>query len=527
MTTLLDQPFVNISDMIAQHGRFKRSRPAVVCGGETRTWGAFDANVSRVANRLIADGIGKADRVAVLMENSIEMLEVMFGAVRAGACVVPLSGLLTADQLAGLVIDSRASMVFASAGFAERVDAVRGRLSNVAPSRFVSIGFEGDSWTALTSYTADASTAFPGIRHEPGDDFNVIYSSGTTGIPKGIVQTHSARLHFAFSNAIDLGIGSTSRTLTTTSLYSNGTWIVMLPTLFAGGTLHVMSGFSPSEFLRIVERERITHSFMVPSQFISILDEPSLDATDTSSLQTVLCAGSPLRRDIKRKVLARLTPGLYELYGFSEGFAAILKPHEHAHKFETVGTPVIGFDVRIIDDNGVECPPGTPGEIVGYGAGMLCEYNAQPQLTADLIWRDGHDRTYIRSGDVGVLDEDGYLTILDRKKDMIISGGFNVFPTDVEAIVGEHPDVSDVTVIGIPHEKWGETCLALVVPKTGASANEEAIREWANERLARYQRLASVEFRDDFPRNALGKVLKRQLRAPYWQDAEAEQHHAP
>jgi acyl-CoA synthetase (AMP-forming)/AMP-acid ligase II len=359
----------------------------------------------------------------------------------------------------------------------------------------------------------------PGIRHAAGDDFNIIYSSGTTGVPKGIVQTHAARLHFAFSNAIELGITAEARTLTTTSLYSNGTWIVMLPTLFAGGTLHVMPQFGPDAFLEQVQRHAITHSFMVPAQFIAVLDEPALPDADLSSLHRVLCAGSPLRRDTKRAVLERITPGLVELYGFSEGFAAMLKPHEHAAKFDTVGTPVMGFDLRVIDAEGRPCPPGQPGEIVGYGAGMLREYNARPDLTAELIWRDEHGRSFIRSGDIGMLDEDGYLTIIDRKKDMIISGGFNVFPTDVEAVVGGHPDVSDVTVIGVPHPKWGESCLALVIPRAGAAPAAEAIRDWANERLAKHQRLAAVELRAEFPRNALGKVLKRQLREPYWRDA--------
>jgi acyl-CoA synthetase (AMP-forming)/AMP-acid ligase II len=502
--------------MLAQHGRFKARRMAVICGDSRRTWGDFDANISRVAHALIADGLKRGDRVAVLMDNSAEMLEVVFGVIRAGGCAVPLSGLLTGAQMAGLITDSRATRAFASAGFRDRLDSVRAGLDQV--TRWISFGFAGDGWTPLANFIAGQPATLPGIRHNPGDDLNIIYSSGTTGLPKGIVQTHAARLHFAFSNAIELGITSDARTLTTTSLYSNGTWIVMLPTLFAGGTLHVMPSFDPAGFLDTVKHERITHSFMVPAQFIMILDHPAMAGADTSSLQRVLCAGSPLRRDVKKKVLERLTPGLCELYGFSEGFAAILKPGETDDKFATVGTPVMGFDMRVIDDEGRECPPGQAGEIVGYGAGMLREYNGQPELTEALIWRDPHGRTFIRSGDVGMLDEDGYLTIIDRKKDMIISGGFNVFPTDVEAVVGQHPAVADVCVIGVPHDKWGETCLALVIPR--GDADPAAIKDWANERLAKYQRLHAVELRPDFPRNALGKVLKRLLRDPYWNEAK-------
>jgi len=211
-----------------------------------------------------------------------------------------------------------------------------------------------------------------------------------------------------------------------------------------------------------------------------------------------------------------MTPRLFELYGFSEGFATMLKPHQHALKFDTVGTPVIGFELRILNDEGEEAPTGEPGEILGYGAGMMKEYHGRPEATAELIWRDDRGRTFIRSGDIGAVDEDGFLTILDRKKDMIISGGFNIFPIDIEAEIGRHPSVADVTVIGIPHEKWGESCLALVIPEAGGCADPEEIRTWANERLGKHQKVSYVEFREEFPRNALGKVLKRILRDPYW-----------
>lgn len=294
---------------------------------------------------------------------------------------------------------------------------------------------------------------------------------------------------------------------------------MMLPILFTGGTLHIMSCFDAAEFLKIVQERKISHTFMVPAQFLMVLEQPMLAQADLSSLVTVLSAGSPLRRDTKREIIKKISPGLFELYGFSEGFATMLKPDQHKSKFDTVGTPVLGFEVRILDDEGNEVPAGQPGEIAGYGAGIMYKYNNQADLTKELIWYDERGRSFIRSGDIGILDEDGFLKIVDRKKDMIISGGFNVFPTDVEGIVGQHNDVLDVAVIGIPHPKWGETCLALIIPARGSSPDTEQVKNWANERLSRIQRLENVEIRNEFPRNALGKVIKKELRAPYWENS--------
>jgi acyl-CoA synthetase (AMP-forming)/AMP-acid ligase II len=519
MMDTLDDPQVYLPDLFATHARHYPTKTAIVCGDETQTWGDFSANINRVAHHLIASGVRKGDKVAVMMGNSIETLKAVFGAVRAGACVVPLSGLLTSEQLCGLLKDCGAVCAFVSDAFRERVEPLRTHLDGI--ETWISHCFEAEGWHPIAAILSSDAAAAPDINHDLTDPFNIIYSSGTTGLPKGIVQTHRARLHWAFSNAVEMGFNTNSRALVTTPLYSNGTWLMMLPILFAGGTLHVMPSFDAVGFLDIVESERITHTFMVPSQYIMVLERPELEKADLSSLQTVLSAGSPLRRNTKQQVMERISSGLFELYGFSEGFASILRPHQHAEKFDTVGTPVIGFEVCILDDEGRELPNGQAGEIAGYGAGIMRQYHNQTEQTAELIWRDARGRTFIRSGDIGMLDEDGFLKILDRKKDMIISGGFNVFPSDVETIVGQHPDVKDVTVIGVPHDKWGESCLALVVPRASSGADPEAIREWCNARLAKTQRLIGVELRDDFPRNALGKVVKKDLRAPYWKGAEA------
>ncbi len=513
----LDDTQVFLPELWASHARFRADRPALVCGEVRLTWGELNRRCNRLANRLLEHGLGNPQKIAVLMNNAAETAVVLLGIMKSGACVVPISTMLTPAQVSTLLADSGAAALFA--GEATRALAEQALAAGGADCRTrICAGAASDGWIGLEDWLAGAPEDEPPVRYDLGDDFNIIYSSGTTGTPKGIVQTHRARQHWSYSNALELRIDHTSVALATTALYSNGTWFMLLPPLFVGATVVVMESFSPEHFLELVARERVTHTFMVPTQYIAVLESDALETADYSSLRYMLSAGSPLRQDTKDAILERLGPGLFELYGFSEGFATICRP-EQVHKRGSVGTPVIGFDLRIVDEEGREVPTGEAGEIVGYGGGLMKHYHKREAETEAAIWRDERGRTFLRSGDIGRLDEDGFLYILDRKKDMIISGGFNIFPKDIEEVVGQHPDISDVTVIGIPDPKWGETPLALVIPAPGREPDTAAVLAWANERLAKAQRLKAVELRADFPRNALGKVIKRQLREPYWDES--------
>ena len=514
-------PFLSLVDCLTMHAKWRPDKTAVVCADRRLTYDQFNRQVNRVANGLLSSGLSRGQKVAILMKNSLETITTIFGILKAGGVVVPLSSMVSGEVLTMMINDSDSVMFFVEspelhsliAPYLQQFEAVK-------PDGLVALGFEEKGWHSFPDWVQKSSDKEPDIRIEPEDVLNIIYSSGTTGVPKGIVHTHFARYNWSYGLALALRLLTHSTTLLTTPLYTGGTWTSMLPSLINGGTIVIMPSFDPNLFLKTIQKERVTYTLMVPTQYIVTMSLPDFDTYDLSSLELIACGAAPLRERTKGEIVSRFNCKLIELYGLSEGPGTALYPEEMEGKTGSVGKPPPGGDIRIIDDQGLELPRGEAGEIVGYSTGMLKEYYKQPEKTADAVWRDEKNRTYIKTGDIGRLDEDGFLFILDRKKDMIVSGGTNIFASDIEEIVGKHPDVLDVAVIAIPHEKWGETPLALVIPKDGTEPKTQTIKEWSNKQLGKYQRLAAVEVRELLPRNALGKVMKRALREPYWKDVK-------
>ncbi len=512
---------LTIPDVISGYARRQPEREALVCGETRLTWAALVSAIHRAANALIARGLAKGDKVALLTRSSAEMAILILATAKAGGVVVPLSPLADAGAIGRMIERSDARFLFATGDNLATWEA-----TGTAIEHRIAIDFQASGWEGWAAFLDGAPDTDPGVELFLEDDFNIMYTSGTTGDPKGAVHSHYSRLLYPLGWGVTVGIDQNATVLATTPLYHNGTWITMLPALHHGGRLVIMEKFDAGEFLRLVETERCTHGFLVPSQLIVALERDDFDGFDTSSLRVILTGGSPLPSTTFDEVGRRFPhSGLYEIYGMSEGFATMVGPEDYARgKAGTVGRPIhfLNTDVRLIGPDDGEVGPGEIGEVVGSSAVLMKGYYKDPERTAETLWHDGDGRAYLRSGDLGRMDGEGYLTIVGRSKDMIISGGVNLFPSDIEEVFIAHEAVSEVAVIGIPHARWGETPLLLAIPRAGAGIREDELMAWGNERLGRHQRVAGVEFRDGFPRNAFDKIMKRELRAPYWAGRESE-----
>ncbi len=358
------------------------------------------------------------------------------------------------------------------------------------------------------------------VEIDPHSAFNIIYSSGTTGTPKGIAQPHAMRTPWEAPDAV-FGYGTDAIAIISTGLYSNTTLCSLFPALGGGAAVVLMAKFDVGEFLALSERWHITHAMLVPVQYQRIMAHPDFHRFDLSAFKMKFSTSAPLSAALKADVLKRWPGGLTEYYGMTEGGGGtVLFAHEHPDKLHTVGRPWPFTEIRLIGEDGQEVAPGEVGEIVGASGLMMTGYHNQPGKTAEATWYDKEGRRFIRHGDMGRFDEDGFLILMDRKKDLIISGGFNVYPSDLEAALREHPAVAEAAVVGVPSRAWGETPVGFVTLAPGSQAAAEKIRAWANGRLGKVQRLSAVRVLDALPRSHIGKVLKRELRDLYEPAAE-------
>lgn len=498
--------------ILAGHGRWKAARTAVVCEGDSLNWDQFNRRLNQVANGLMNSGLQKGDRVGVVMGNSLEMPLVLFGLMKGGFVSVPINISVTDAAISSMLDDSGAKALFTTADQAQRIDAGGiGCASLDSGSRFSS-GAARSGWVDFNAWVARQADSEPAVDIKPADPLNIIYSSGTTGMPKGIVHTHQSRLNFARDLAIALRYQGQVKTLITLGLYSNISWVSMLCTMLTGGCFYIHKRFDPLQALRTIESEGITNTSMVPLQYQRLVAEQKIHGFDLSTLKAPMSCGSALHAELKQQVMTHVSAGVIELYGLTEGPITICDPEDGEGHVGSVGLPIFGSELRLLGDDGTEVSAGEPGEIVGYCSYMMSGYHNRDDATAECTWLDAKGRAWIRTGDIGRLDQDGFLYIVGRKKDLILSGGQNVYPEDIEQCILAHAGVAEVAVIGVESRKWGETPLALVVPESGTDIALGELLEWANARLGKQQRIAGVQLLDELPRNANGKVLKRELR---------------
>jgi len=503
---------MNIGSLLTRHARYRPDHLCLVFGDRRLTYREFNGAVNRLAHALIAAGLEKGDRVATVLPNCLELMAAYWAAARTGLVMVPCSPLLQASGLASLLRDSGARLVLVDASLASSLADIRSDIPDLSAGRCITVGGAAAGLPAFETFVAGARDDDPPDAGITGaDDYNIMYTSGTTGAPKGIIHTHRIRAMYCVLFANAWRMAPESVVLHAGAIVFNGAMLDLMPWMYVGASYILHSAFDAPRVIRDVERERVTHMVMVPSQIIALLNDPAFSPEKLASLEMVLSVGAPLLLEYKNRLNEALPGRFYELYGLTEGFVTILDKQDSVRKAGSVGCPPPFHEMRILDEQGHDCAPGTVGEICGRGPLLMKGYHGRPDLTDQAIV-DG----WLHSGDLGYVDDEGFLYLVDRKKDMIISGGVNVYPKDIEEVIVRHPAVRDAAVFGVPHPKWGETPVAAVVLGADAGVEAEVLIAWVNERVgAKFQRLADVSIVEDFPRNVAGKTLKRELQSAY------------
>lgn len=503
---------MDIGSLLPRHACYRPDHTCFVLGDRRFSYRAFNEEVNRLANALLDAGLTKGDKFATVLPNRLEMMVAYWAAAKTGLVIVPCSPLLQAAGLTSLLNDSDSMLVIADQSFADTFDAIGGQLHGIGPENIILVGGSTGLYRSVGELTSAASADNPPDAELEGSDvYNIMYTSGTTGAPKGIVHTHMVRAMYCALFATAWRMTPESVVLHAGAIVFNGAMLDLMPWMYVGGTYILHETFDPARVIRDIASEGVTHIIMVPSQIMALLNHPEFEPEKLASLEMIQSVGAPLLLEYKKRLNEVLPGRFYELYGLTEGFVTILDRNDSLRKAGSVGCPPPFFQMRIRDADGRDCPPGEVGEICGRGPILMSHYYKQPDLTAEAI-RNG----WLHSGDLGYVDEEGFLYLVDRKKDMIISGGVNVYPKDIEEIAIQHPEVRDASVFGVPDEKWGETPVAAIITTKGEETDTKQVRDWINARVgAKFQRLSDLFVLADFPRNVAGKTLKRDLRDQY------------
>jgi acyl-CoA synthetase (AMP-forming)/AMP-acid ligase II len=465
-------------------------------------------------------GLSKGERLAVISTNCLEFMEVYAAVAKAGIIVIPINWRVTAENIEYIINNSDARAVIVRDEFADNVNSIKDKLSSVPADNYIFIGKDTpDGFRNFEDVVASGEENEPHVKVEGRDTWILLYTSGTTGTPKGVLRSHESYIAFFLINEVEFGYTTNDYALILMPLcHVNSTFYSFVFT-YIGASVYIQleKGFDPVKILEIIDRENITFSSMIPTHYALILNAPEEAKArfDGSSIKQLLCSSAPVRKQTKLDIMEFFpNAALFEAYGSTEaGLVTVLRPEEQMSNLGSIGRECYGTDsIKLLDEEGNEVTPGEVGELYSRGPMMFDEYYKMPEKTEESFMGD-----FFSAGDMARMDDEGYYHLVDRKANMIITGGEHVYPSEVEEVISQHPKVFDVAIIGVPHDKWGEAVKAVVVPKDGESLSEQEIIEFCKDRMAGFKKPKSVDFisAEDMPRTMSGKILHRELRRKY------------
>ncbi|MEO3786835.1 long-chain-fatty-acid--CoA ligase [Actinocorallia sp. B10E7] len=525
MTTRLDAHYAlhadgtrveRLADILRRRAAATPGLPAVIETGRTTTYGELDARASQVAQALLSDGVKPGDRVAYIGANAPSFLEVLYGAAKTGAIATAVNNRLHPDEVAQVLNDAEPSVLVLGAGDARLAPA-----PGTVPSLVRVVTLDGaPGTTPYESWLSGRPAEDPGALPDPEDTALIFYTSGTTGLPKGIMLSGRNLGQALATMHYDIDLDETSVAMAPIPYFHVSGFGLAMVAAVNGGALLLESAAAPEELRDLLIRRRVSHAALVPTLIQRLVALPGIETEDWSALKYIVYGASPIPLPVIHAASRTIGCKFLQSYGLTEstGGVTVLSPEDHfpepgeERRLTSVGKPMLGVDVWVVHPETLaELPPGERGEVVIGGGHVMQGYWRNPEATATALLPDGR----LRTGDGGSFDEHGYLYLHDRLKDMIVSGGENVYPAEVESVLTAHPAIAEVAVIGVPSEKWGEVPHAVAVLAPGASTTPADLVTWARDRLAHFKCPADVTFVEALPRNASGKLLKRELRASY------------
>jgi len=510
---------MTIGDLLVRNANKFSNKQAVVSEKGTRTtFSTLNERVNRLAHALLDSGLNKGDRIGVLVHNCRQFIEIYFAAAKTGAIFCPYNNHFKQSELKDILDYSIPRFLVVDPDFLDTISALRSELNSV--EKYICL--EKSHLPFVDDYEVllgRGRSGEPGVKVAEEDVLSIFFTGGTTGRPKGAMRTHRHLMSDAVGSVIELRVDYDERILITFPMYHVACEDNIVRHSFMPNTIHLMreGGFNPEQVLDYVSKERITRCQFVPTMIHSLLQVPNLHTYDLESLRLILYAGSSMPVELLKKALAAFPCGFAQLYGQTESgpTTTVLKPEDHSlddsqkslTRLASCGKPVVNYEIRIVDEDDHDVPIGEVGEIIGRSEAMMAGYWQMPEETARKL-KNG----WLHTGDLGKLDEDGYVYVVERKDDLIISGGVNVYPREIEEILYKHPAVSEASVIGLPDEHWGEVVTAVIVPRHGARVSEAEIIEFCAKSLAGYKKPKTAHFWKELPKSPQGKILKKEIR---------------